>query len=195
MKFQLFALAFLLAVATCKGQEDYTCEENEPFHCNQTSRFNGKSFGEDFIFGVASSAYQIEGGRGRGLNVWDGFTHRYPEKAGADLKNGDTTCDAYTYWQKDIDVMGELNATGYRFSFAWSRILPQGKRSRGVNQNGIDYYNGLIDGLIARNITPFVTLFHWDLPQTLQDEYEGFLNRPIMYVIYATLLIKNDESI
>ncbi|XP_010493858.1 PREDICTED: myrosinase 1 [Camelina sativa] len=180
MKFHWFALAFLLAVATCKGQEDYTCEENEPFHCNQTSRFNGKSFGEDFIFGVASSAYQIEGGRGRGLNIWDGFTHRYPEKAGADLKNGDTTCDAYTYWQKDIDVMGELNATGYRFSFAWSRILPQGKRSRGVNQNGIDYYNGLIDGLIARNITPFVTLFHWDLPQTLQDEYEGFLNRTII---------------
>ncbi|EOA20348.1 hypothetical protein CARUB_v10000656mg [Capsella rubella] len=180
MKFQWLALVFLLAMATCKGKEEYICEENEPFHCNQTSRFNGKSFGDKFIFGVASSAYQIEGGRGRGVNVWDGFTHRYPEKGGADLKNGDTTCDSYTYWQKDIDVMGELNATGYRFSLAWSRIIPKGKRSRGVNQDGIDYYNGLIDGLIARNITPFVTLYHWDLPQTLQDEYEGFLDRTII---------------
>uniref|UniRef100_M4C959 thioglucosidase n=1 Tax=Brassica campestris TaxID=3711 RepID=M4C959_BRACM len=81
---------------------------------------------------------------------------------------------------KDVDVMGELNATGYRFSFAWSRIIPKGKVSRGVNQGGLDYYHKLIDALLEKNITPFVTLFHWDLPQTLQDEYEGFLDRQIM---------------
>ncbi|KAL0685971.1 hypothetical protein Bca4012_052819 [Brassica carinata] len=134
----------------------------------------------------------IEGGRGRGVNVWDGFSHRYPEKSGSDLKNGDTTCESYTRWQKDVDVMGELNATGYRFSFAWSRIIPKGKVSRGVNQGGLDYYHKLIDALLEKNITPFVTLFHWDLPQTLQDEYEGFLDRQIIqdFKDYADLCFK-----
>ncbi|CAD5332717.1 unnamed protein product [Arabidopsis thaliana] len=144
MKLLMLAFVFLLALATCKGDEF------------------------------------VEGGRGRGLNVWDSFTHRFPEKGGADLGNGDTTCDSYTLWQKDIDVMDELNSTGYRFSIAWSRLLPKGKRSRGVNPGAIKYYNGLIDGLVAKNMTPFVTLFHWDLPQTLQDEYNGFLNKTIV---------------
>jgi myrosinase len=175
----MLAFVFLLALATCKGDE-FVCEENEPFTCNQTKLFNSGNFEKGFIFGVASSAYQVEGGRGRGLNVWDSFTHRFPEKGGADLGNGDTTCDSYTLWQKDIDVMDELNSTGYRFSIAWSRLLPKGKRSRGVNPGAIKYYNGLIDGLVAKNMTPFVTLFHWDLPQTLQDEYNGFLNKTIV---------------
>jgi myrosinase len=175
----VLAFVFLLALATCKGDE-FVCEENEPFTCNQTKLFNSGNFEKGFIFGVASSAYQVEGGRGRGLNVWDSFTHRFPEKGGADLGNGDTTCDSYTLWQKDIDVMDELNSTGYRFSIAWSRLLPKGKRSRGVNPGAIKYYNGLIDGLVAKNMTPFVTLFHWDLPQTLQDEYNGFLNKTIV---------------
>ncbi|CAN6858814.1 unnamed protein product [Brassica oleracea] len=174
------ALVFLLAAASCKADEEITCEENNPFTCSNTDILSSKNFGKDFIFGVASSAYQAW--RGRGVNVWDGFSHRYPEKSGSDLKNGDTTCESYTRWQKDVDVMGELNATGYRFSFAWSRIIPKGKVSRGVNQGGLDYYHKLIDALLEKNITPFVTLFHWDLPQTLQDEYEGFLDRQIMYM-------------
>nr|1MYR_A Chain A, MYROSINASE [Sinapis alba] len=160
--------------------EEITCQENNPFTCGNTDGLNSSSFEADFIFGVASSAYQIEGTIGRGLNIWDGFTHRYPDKSGPDHGNGDTTCDSFSYWQKDIDVLDELNATGYRFSIAWSRIIPRGKRSRGVNQKGIDYYHGLIDGLIKKGITPFVTLFHWDLPQTLQDEYEGFLDPQII---------------
>ncbi|KAL0728898.1 hypothetical protein Bca4012_024991 [Brassica carinata] len=136
--------------------------------------------------------YKIEGGRGRGVNVWDGFSHRYPEKSGSDLKNGDTTCESYTRWKKDVEIMGELNATGYRFSLAWSRIIPKGKVSRGVNQGGLDYYHSLIDALLEKNITPFVTLFHWDLPQTLQDEYEGFLDRQIIqdFKDYADLCFK-----
>ncbi|XP_056852417.1 myrosinase-like, partial [Raphanus sativus] len=120
MKLLGLALVFLLAAASCKADEEITCEENEPFPCSNNTRSKKK----DFIFGVASSACQIEGGRGRGVNLWDGFSHQYPEKAGSDLKNGDTTCQSYTRWQKDVDVMGELNATGYRFSFAWSRIIP-----------------------------------------------------------------------
>ncbi|XP_013612895.1 PREDICTED: myrosinase-like [Brassica oleracea var. oleracea] len=186
------ALVFLLAAASCKADEEITCEENNPFTCSNTDILSSKNFGKDFIFGVASSAYQIEGGRGRGVNVWDGFSHRYPEKSGSDLKNGDTTCESYTRWQKDVDVMGELNATGYRFSFAWSRIIPKGKVSRGVNQGGLDYYHKLIDALLEKNITPFVTLFPWDLPQTLQDEYEGFLNRTVIddFRDYADLCFK-----
>ncbi|CAH2044450.1 unnamed protein product, partial [Thlaspi arvense] len=183
-------LVFLLAAVTCKGQE-ITCEEGTPPYtkCNNTDRFNRGGFGKDFFFGVASAAYQarnkphicvIEGGRGRGINVWDAFTHRYPEKGGPDLLNGDIACDSYQHWQKDVDVMAELGVNAYRLSIAWSRIIPRGKRSRGINQDGINYYSGLIDALLARNITPFVTLFHWDLPQTLQDEYEGFLDRQVI---------------
>ncbi|XP_018447786.1 myrosinase MA1-like [Raphanus sativus] len=192
MKHLGLILAFLLAVATCKADEEITCQENLPFKCSQTGRLNSSSFEKDFIFGVASSAYQIEGCLGRGLNIWDGFTHRYPNKSGPDHGNGDTTCDSFSYWQKDIDVLDELNATGYRFSIAWSRIIPRGKRSRGVNKEGINYYHGLIDGLIDKGITPFVTLFHWDLPQVLQDEYEGFLDRRIIddFKEYADLCFR-----
>ncbi|KFK26384.1 hypothetical protein AALP_AA8G241600 [Arabis alpina] len=184
-------LAFLLAVATCKAEE-ITCEEDHPFTCNQTDRLNRSHFEKNFIFGVASSAYQIEGSTGRGLNVWDGFTHRYPKKGGPDLGNGDSTCGSYEHYQKDIDVMTELGVDAYRFSFAWSRIIPRGKVSRGVNQDGIDYYNKVIDGLIKQNKTPFVTLYHWDLPQVLQDEYEGFLDRTIIddFKDYADLCFK-----
>ncbi|KAL0690364.1 hypothetical protein Bca4012_090042 [Brassica carinata] len=180
MKHIWLTLAFLLALATCKADEEINCEENLPFTCGQTDRFNSSSFEKDFIFGLASSAYQIEGSINRGVNVWDGFTHRFPHKAGPDHGNGDTTCNSYSYWEKDIEVMDELKATGYRFSIAWSRVIPRGKRSRGVHQGGINYYHGLINGLIDKGITPLVTLFHWDLPQVLQDDYEGFLDPQII---------------
>ncbi|CDY39513.1 BnaA01g24750D [Brassica napus] len=170
MKHLWLTLAFLLALATCKADEEITCEENLPFTCGQTDRFNSSSFEKDFIFGSIN----------RGVNVWDGFTHRFPHKAGPDHGNGDTTCNSYSYWEKDIEVMDELKATGYRFSIAWSRIIPRGKRSRGVHQGGINYYHGLINGLIEKGITPLVTLFHWDLPQVLQDDYEGFLDPQII---------------
>ncbi|CAH2061087.1 unnamed protein product [Thlaspi arvense] len=181
----LAIIVFLSALATYKADEELTCEENEPFTCGNIDVLSSKNFDKDFIFGV-------EGGRGRGLNVWDGFTHRYPEKGGPDHGNGDTTCESYTRWEKDVEAITEMNATGYRFSFAWSRIIPKGKVSRGVNKGGIDYYHKLLDALIAKNITPFVTLFHWDLPQTLQDEYEGFLNRTVIddFRDYADLCFK-----
>ncbi|CAH8351532.1 unnamed protein product, partial [Eruca vesicaria subsp. sativa] len=180
------ALVFLLAAASCNAGEEITCEENNPFTCVRTSQKTSSS-----VLHLLLTRH-IEGGRGRGVNVWDGFSHRYPEKSGSDLQNGDTTCESYTRWQKDVEIMGELNATGYRFSFAWSRIIPKGKVSRGVNKGGLDYYHKLIDALLERNITPFVTLFHWDLPQTLQDEYEGFLDRQIIqdFKDYADLCFK-----
>ncbi|KAH0902821.1 hypothetical protein HID58_042324, partial [Brassica napus] len=101
-----------------------------------------------------------------GLNIWDGFTHRYPTK-GKDKSTGDIAAGSYLHYKADIDVMKEIGVDAYRFSVAWSRIIPRGKASCGVNEEGI-------------GIKPFVTLFHCDLPQTLQDEYEGFLDHQII---------------
>ncbi|CAH2036363.1 unnamed protein product [Thlaspi arvense] len=200
------ALVFLLAVAICKAADEITCDENEPFKCSDPQTFNSKTFDEDLIFGVASSAYQAcdksliirytLSKEAEVVVITFGINSltdtQVCQKAGPDLSNGDTTSESYTRWQKDIDVMDELNATGYRFSFAWSRIIPGGKVSRGVNQGGLDYYHKLLDGLKEKNIEPFVTLFHWDLPQTLQDEYEGFLNRSIIddFKDYADLCFR-----
>jgi beta-galactosidase len=128
-----------------------------------------------FTWGVATAAHQIEGAwleDGKGLSIWDAFGHT-PGK----IANGDTAevaCDHYHRYLEDIDLIADLGATGYRFSICWSRILPQGKGP--VNQAGIDFYNRLIDGLLAKGVTPFVTLYHWDLPLTLQMQQDGWLN-------------------
>jgi len=134
-------------------------------------------FPSDFVWGAATAAYQIEGAvneDGRGASIWDTFSHT-PGKT----KNGDTgdvANDHYHRWRDDIQLMKQLNLGAYRFSIAWSRILPTGRGT--VNQAGIDFYSRLVDGLLEANITPYVTLYHWDLPQTLQDE-EGWLRRGI----------------
>ncbi|WP_269537210.1 GH1 family beta-glucosidase [Cerasicoccus fimbriatus] len=130
---------------------------------------------ENFIWGVATAAHQIEGAwleGGKGLNTWDVFSHT-PGK----IANGDTSavaCDHYHRYEEDIELMAQLGVKGYRFSIAWSRILPQGKGA--VNEEGIAFYNKLIDGLLAKGITPFITLYHWDLPATLQFENDGWLS-------------------
>ncbi|XP_010519861.1 PREDICTED: myrosinase 2-like [Tarenaya hassleriana] len=182
MNLRAFSLLFLLVGFCgfkCKA-EDLQCEETQPFTCNDTGTLNKSLFADDFLFGVASSAYQIEGAEGRGLNVWDGFTHRYPWKGGPDNANGDTATGSYPDFSRDIQVMKKLGVNAYRFSFAWSRIIPRGRASRGINEEGVQYYDNLINALVAAGIRPLVTLFHWDLPQTLQDEYEGFMDRQII---------------
>ncbi|KAL0792394.1 hypothetical protein Bca101_063771 [Brassica carinata] len=90
-------------------------------------------------------SHVIEGGRGRGVNVWDGFSHRYPEKSGSDLLNGDTSCESYTRWKKDVEIMGELNATGYRFSLAWSRIIPMPTRGYALGTDAPGRCSPMID--------------------------------------------------
>jgi len=130
---------------------------------------------EKFIWGVATAAHQIEGAwleGGKGLNIWDAYSHT-PGK----ITNGDTSaiaCDHYHRYEEDIDLIADLGAGGYRFSISWARIIPDGKGA--VNQEGIDFYNRLIDGLIAKGVTPFVTLYHWDLPLALQMEDDGWLS-------------------
>jgi beta-glucosidase len=127
------------------------------------------TFPNDFLWGAATASYQIEGAwneDGKGQSIWDTFSH-----APGNVLNGDTgdvACDHYHRWPEDLALMKALNMKAYRFSIGWPRILPTGRGQ--VNQAGLDFYSRLVDGLLAADITPFVTLYHWDLPQALQDE-------------------------
>uniref|UniRef100_A0A6N2KKK3 Beta-glucosidase n=1 Tax=Salix viminalis TaxID=40686 RepID=A0A6N2KKK3_SALVM len=155
---------------------------------------NRSSFPGGFIFGTASSAYQYEGAAaegGRGPSIWDVYTHRYPGKI-KDGSNGDVAIDSYHDYKEDVGIMKEMGLDAYRFSISWSRILPNGKLSGDVNREGIQYYNNLINELLSNGIQPFVTLFHWDLPHALEDEYGGFLSPRIVndYEDYAQICFR-----
>ena len=137
------------------------------------------TFPDHFIWGTATAAYQIEGAvneDGRGKSIWDTFSH-LPGKI-ENNDNGDVACDHYHRWEDDIALMTQLNLNAYRFSIAWSRILPEGRGT--INQAGLDFYQRLIDGLLKADIIPFVTLYHWDLPQALQDDGDGWQRRGIV---------------
>lgn len=130
-------------------------------------------FGKNFYWGVATAAYQIEGGRedGKGDSVWDSFTRK--QGAIARGENGDVACDHYHRWKEDVDLIAGLNANAYRFSLAWTRLFPEGTGK--LNRKGADFYSRLVDALLEKGITPFMTLYHWDMPQALQEK-GGFLN-------------------
>jgi beta-glucosidase len=133
------------------------------------------SFGNDFQFGVATSAYQVEGAArkaGRGKSIWDTFCAE-PGKI-ADGSSGVEACDHYHLWSHDLNMMRNLQIETYRFSISWSRLMPEG-RGR-INPRGLTFYKNLIEGLHKRRISPMVTLYHWDLPQWLQDR-GGWENR------------------
>jgi beta-glucosidase len=133
------------------------------------STSNNPAFPAGFAWGAATAAYQIEGGAaedGRGQSIWDTFS-RVPGKVrGGDT--GDIACDAYHRYAEDVDLMGSLGLTAYRFSISWPRVQPGGRGS--LNPKGLDYYRALLDRLADRGIKAAVTLYHWDLPQELQDE-------------------------
>jgi beta-glucosidase len=144
----------------------------------------------DFVWGVATSAYQVEGAPdadGRLPSLWDTFW-RQP---GA-LDNGDTgdvACDHYNRWREDIALMKTLGVDAYRFSIAWPRVIPTGRGA--VNAKGLAFYDALVDSLLENGITPFVTLYHWDLPQTLQDG-GGWQSRDTAqaFADYATVVVE-----
>jgi beta-glucosidase len=145
-------------------------------------------FPEGFKWGVATSAYQIEGAinaDGRGRSIWDTFCDR----AGtiADNSSGAVACDHYNRWKSDLDLMHTLGS--YRFSIAWPRVMPEGRGP--VNQRGLDFYDRLVDGLLVRGISPLATIYHWDLPQALQDR-GGWENRDSAewFADYAAVLFR-----
>ena len=126
------------------------------------------SFPQGFLWGAATSSQQIEGGRfegGRGESIWDRFA-TIPGKI-EDGSNSDLACDHYHRWPEDIEIMKSLGLGAYRFSIAWPRIFPGG--SGKPNEAGLDFYESLVDALLEAGIRPFPTLYHWDLPQVLQD--------------------------
>jgi beta-galactosidase len=134
-----------------------------------------KQFPDGFTWGAATAAYQIEGGwnqGGRGPSIWDAFTHT-PGKTHQG-QTADMACDHYNRMEEDVALMKAMGLKAYRFSFAWSRLLPTGRGV--VNEEGAAFYNRLIDALLANGITPWVTLYHWDLPLALQMETDGLLN-------------------
>uniref|UniRef100_A0A0K0FIE7 Cytosolic beta-glucosidase n=1 Tax=Strongyloides venezuelensis TaxID=75913 RepID=A0A0K0FIE7_STRVS len=136
-----------------------------------------KKFPEGFLWGTATSAYQIEGGAfvdGKGKSIWDDYV-RKANKISNNV-NGDVSCDSYNKIDEDIRILKSLNVSFYRFSISWSRIFPSGVGK--VNEKGVDYYNKLIDKLLQNNIKPVVTLYHWDLPNGLHFK-GGFLNDKI----------------
>ncbi|GHU61575.1 aryl-phospho-beta-D-glucosidase [Clostridia bacterium] len=150
-----------------------------------------KQFSKDFLWGSASAAYQVEGAwqeDGKGISVWDEFV-RIPEKTFKET-NGDVAVDHYHRYKEDVALMKEQGLKAYRFSVAWTRIFPKGKGE--VNQAGLQFYVDLVDELIKSGIEPVLTLYHWDLPQALQDEYQGWESRKIIedFTNYATVLFE-----
>ncbi|XP_024540409.1 beta-glucosidase 13 isoform X1 [Selaginella moellendorffii] len=162
--------AFLLVVRAVEGHEI----------------LSRRSFPKGFVFGTASAAYQYEGAAkegGRGPSIWDVYAHT-PGKI-MDGTTGDVAVDQYHRYKEDVGLMVDMGVDAYRFSISWSRIFPEGRGK--INQEGVDYYNNLINELLKKGIQPYVTLFHWDSPQALEDAYKTWLSSRIVddYAAYA----------
>lgn len=148
------------------------------------------AFPSNFVWGASTAAYQIEGAwneDGRGESIWDRFCHT-PGRI-KDGSTGDTACDHYHRYREDVALMKELGLKAYRFSVSWPRVLPRGKEE--VNRPGLKFYDDLVDELLEAGIEPWVCLYHWDLPQALQD-HGGWTNRDIIshFASYAELMAR-----
>ena len=147
-------------------------------------------FQDDFKWGVATSAYQIEGAwneEGKGPSIWDTFTQT-PGKVWRDI-SGDIAVDHYHRFREDIKHMKEIGVNSYRFSFSWPRVLPNGTGQ--INQKGLDFYKRLVNELLENDISPNATLYHWDLPQVLENK-GGWTNRDVKdwFGEYASLMFR-----
>ncbi|XP_030509884.1 vicianin hydrolase [Cannabis sativa] len=182
----IFFIVFSLALSEATSSSTKPVPYSQPL--------NKTSFPEGFIFGAGTAAYQSEGAAfldGKGPNIWDAFTRQHPEKF-LDRSNGDVALDFYHRNKEDIKLMKKVGLDSFRFSISWSRILPKGKLSGGVNPLGVKYYNDLINELLANGITPFVTLFHFDTPLALEQEYGSWLSPKIVkdFSDYANFCFK-----
>jgi beta-glucosidase len=152
---------------------------------------NSNAFPADFVWGAATAAYQIEGAiaeDGKGESIWDRFTHT-PGKI-TDNSTGDIACNSYHRYAEDVALLKNLNLGAYRFSIAWPRIFPAGAGT--LNPAGLAYYDRLVDALLESGIEPYITLYHWDLPQVLQDR-GGWANRNTAFAFadYAAVVAKH----
>src|SRR5499426_471315 len=166
------------AAATALGSMVPTLESCAPASMkeNQKAQPSARQFPKGFYWGVGTSSYQIEGAwneDGKGLSIWDTYTHEPGHIKNND--NGDVANDHYRRYKEDVALMKNIGANSYRFSIAWPRIFPEGTGQ--ANPKGVDFYSRLVDELKAAGIEPFVTLYHWDLPQTLQDKYRGWQSK------------------
>jgi beta-glucosidase len=148
---------------------------------------NKSLFGHDFKWGVSTAAFQIEGAHnadGKGESIWDAFTAKKGKIRNA--HRADVACDFYNNYKADIDLVKQLNISNFRFSISWPRILPNGTGD--INQAGIDYYNRVIDYCISQDIEPWVTIYHWDLPQVLELQ-GGWTNRSVIewFIAYTAI--------
>jgi beta-glucosidase len=153
--------------------------------------FKSLKFPKEFIFGASTAAYQIEGGAyedGKGLSIWDTFCKQPGRILNGDT--GDEACDFYHRYKDDIKIMKEMRLDSFRFSISWPRVFPEGTGK--VNQKGLDFYNSLVDELRAASIEPYLTLNHWDMPQSLQDQ-GGWLNKDTAkhFADYSRFMCKN----
>ncbi|PAA46689.1 hypothetical protein BOX15_Mlig019828g3 [Macrostomum lignano] len=149
---------------------------------------------QEFIWGTATSSYQIEGAwdvDGKGMSIWDEFVRRNGTTI-KDNSTGDIACRSYEKYKEDVQLLKQLGVNGYRFSISWPRVLPNGTLAGGINEKGIQYYVNLVDELLANGIQPMATLYHWDLPLTLQNEFEGWESEQIIphFVDYAKLMFE-----
>ncbi|XP_042351503.1 lactase-like b isoform X2 [Plectropomus leopardus] len=167
-----FSVCHVFVLVLClSSAEDFDWTKNDH------SSFYYGTFPSGFSWGAGSSAYQTEGAwdkDGKGLSIWDVFTHKKGKIQQNDT--GDSSCEGYHKVKDDVGLMKELKLNHYRFSISWPRLIPTGIKSDHVNEKGIQYYDELIDHLLDNKITPVVTLYHWDLPQVLQEKYGGWQN-------------------
>jgi len=155
------------------------------------SEMDAARFPDKFLWGMASASYQVEGAwneDGKGESIWDRFAHTVGKVKGG--STGDVACDQYHRYKEDIAILKRLNQKSYRFSASWARIQPSGTGP--VNQKGIDHYSRLADALLEAGIRPFCTIYHWDLPQGLEDR-GGWPNRDLAsyYADFAGILAKH----
>lgn len=188
-------LNYAAAVAGMAGLSRYSIAANPYFMPEDTSvpgiDVAGARFPEHFLFGTATAAYQVEGAwneDGKGESIWDRFAHTVGKIKGGDT--GDVACDSYHRYKQDIEIMKQLNMKSCRFSLAWTRIQPSGTGA--VNQAGIDFYSRYVDALLGAGIRPMCTVFHWDLPQALEDQ-GGWPNRDLYkhFADYAGIVAKS----
>jgi len=179
----------LLGISALPARSSQADPANED---GRHDRGASSGFPSGFLWGTATSSYQIEGAvneDGRGPSIWDRFAHT--RGTISDHSNADTATDHYHLYREDVQLMKALGAKAYRFSIAWPRVFPEGAGT--PNPKGLDFYNRLLDELLANGIEPFATLYHWDLPQALQDRFGGWTSRDASkaFADYAAYVAKH----